>query len=339
MKKNYILFLTALLVMVFIIGCGGKKIMPVEGMDTYSDGILKFTMKFPKNWVSQKFPGERLIIYTTKESIKRFKSYATEGEPAAKIEFLAVKLEGDKTIDSVMKKKFFMDTIYSKPKNVKIAGVDGVMQTYQFMLGDGLLQGEVYYATKDSKVVSVITFEAFGETLEGYRKTFDDVLASVKLAEIPVFVQDTVKEVIELPPPSDKLVMQNGDGFTIMVPDNFDIKYPKAGGVIKSFQYIGERRADCDIRVDVIDASKQNDLNKIAEQMKPNHKNSNPTQTTLGGQKAVVFTYSPVGGVMSKAYYAVKGEKLYRVTMNWFTGEEKAYKPIFEKCISNIKFK
>jgi hypothetical protein len=338
MKKHIFVAFISVMVMLFLISCEGKKIMPVDGWETYTDQITKFSVKYPKNWVVQRFPGERFIIYTTQNAIKRFKTFEAEGEPAVRMDFISVKLEGDKTFDSVVAKKFFQDTIYSKPQNVKIAGVDGIKQKYQFPLGDGLFQGEIYYATKDNKIVNVLIFEAFGETFESYKNVFDEVLASVKLAEIPEVKQDTIKQVIELPPPSQNLVKQQGEGFSIMVPDNFDIKFPRIPRAIKSFQYIGERRADCDIRVDIIDASKQNDLNKIAEQMKPNHGNANPSQSTLAGQKAMVFNYSPIRGVNSRVYYVVKGERLFRVTMNWFTGEEKDYKPIFEKSVNSIKF-
>lgn len=338
MGKRFVFFIIAL-TLFFLYSCGEKKqIVEIKELATYEDPILGFSIKYPTNWEIQKYPGDRFLAFTTRTVIKRFRTFEPEGESGAKIELLAVKLAEGQTLDSVMQKKQFTPETYSAPVKITIDGVEAYKQTYEFPLGDGIFQGEIYYAQKDPQVVTIISFEAFGGTFENYKSSFEQILSSVKLAYIPQLTRDTVKKVVEAPPPSSNLVEYKGEGFTIKIPDNFDVRNPKVGGALKSYQYIGERRLDCDIRIDIFDASKQNKLEKIVEDNKSKHKNTEPKKTEISGENAYFFEYNPIQNVKSRVYYVIHNNKLYRITMNWFVGEEVLYKPIFEKSISSFRF-
>ncbi len=338
MKKILLVFLFVSL-FVSLYRCSEKKqIVEVKELSSYTDPAMGFTIKYPSNWEIQKFPGDRFLAFTTKTIVKRFRTFDPEGEQGAKIELLVIKLPDGQTIDSVMAKKQFTPETYSQPIKVRIDGVNAFKQTYEFPLVDGKFQGEIYFAQKDSQTVTVISFEAFGGTFEYYKPAFEQIINSVTLASMQKSQIDTIKKVIEAPPPSENLIPYSGDGFSIKISDNFDVRNPKVGGALKSYQYIGERRLDCDIRIDIFDASKQKNLDKIAQDNKVKHKNTDPKVTTLGGIKAYLFEYSPVANVKSKVFYAIHKDKLYRVTANWFAGEEQSYKPIFDKSIATFKF-
>lgn len=340
MKKYLQIFFAFALIGFILSSCGeSKKAAEIKSLTEYKDNILMFSIKYPSNWDVVKNPGDRFIIVSNKLSLKRFRTFDPEGDAAAKIEIQAIKLAEGNTIDSIMARKLFQPEVYSAPENVTISGVNGKKQKYQFPLNDGVFQGEIFYFQKHPEVVTVLTFEAFGGTFDLYKEKFNEILNSVVPGSIPENKVDTVKQVVEADPPSEKLVNYNGEGFSIQISDNLDVKNPKIGGVIKSYQFIGERRGDCDIRIDIIDASKQKNVEKIADQNKAAHGNSNPTATSLSGQKAMMFSYSPVGGVMAKVWYVVNNDKCYRITMNWFKGEEAMFKPIFEKSVNSIKFK
>lgn len=337
MRKMFLIILLAAFSFA-IYSCGEKKaVVEIKDLKTYSDPGFGFGINYPSNWMSQNLLGDRFLTYTSKEGLKRFRKYDAEGEAAAKIEIMALKLNEGQTIDTVMARKFFEPSQYSAPAPVAIDGVKGFKQTYSFDLNDGVFNGEIYYAQKDPTVVTVITFEAFGGTFDKYKDKFAEILNSVKLAAVQERKVDTVKKVVEAPPPSSNLVNSKGEGFSIMVPDNFDIKSPKISGALKSYLFTGERRADCDIRVDIFDASKGK-LDKIAQDNKSKHGNAEPKATTFAGEKAYQFEYSPVAQVKSRVFYVVKNAKLFRITMNWFAGEEASYKPIFEKSLSSFKF-
>lgn len=339
MKKLLSLTFLSMFIMALIVSCGKDKPspVPIEGYDTYTDAVMEFSIQYPKNWDIKRFPGDRVTIVSSKVANSRFKSFDPEGEPGAKIDFVTFTLKDQMTLDTVVAKKQFLPEVYSSPEKIMLDGVEAIKQKYQFPLADGLFEGEIYFATADGKVVSVITFETFADNFATYKNDFDKILKSVKLAKFPSATADTVKEIIELPLPSEKLVPTKGQGFTIQIPENFDSKNPSVGGTIKSYQYIGERRADCDIRVDIIDASKQKDLTKIVDQNKSRHKNAEPQSTSFAGLKAYVFNYTPIANVNSRVYYTLKGDKLYRVTMNWSNEEANAYKPIFEKVLNSFK--
>ncbi len=334
--KKYFFLLFSLFI---LFACGEKKqIVEIKELAVYKDPVMNFEIKYPVNWEIQRYPGDRFLAFTTKTAIKRFRTFDPEGETGAKIELLVVKLQGEQTIDSVMAIKQFTPETYSPPQKVTIDGVEGYNQSYEFPLGDGKFQGEIYYAQKDSQVVTVISFEAFGETFSNYKPAFDEIINSVKLAYMPQQQVDTIRKIIEAPPPSQNLVSYKGEGFVISIPDNFDTRNPKVGAAIRSYQFIGERRLDSDIRIDIFDASKQKNLEKIVQDNKSKHGDVNPRETTIGGQKAYVFEYSPVPKVKSKVYYTIHNDKLFRVTVNWFTGEEQNYKPVFDKVIASFKF-
>jgi hypothetical protein len=43
--------------------------------------------------------------------------------------------------------------------------------------------------------------------------------------------------------------------------------------------------------------------------------------------------------VRRRTYFAVKGNKLYKVTLQWFKPEQEIFLPTFEKCLGSISLK
>ena len=337
MKKISLLLFAIFAVSLFLSSCGEKKkVVEIQELAVYKDPATGFSIKYPKNWKSANTIGTRFLTYTTPDVLKRFKTYSADGPAGAKIDYQVVELKDGQTIDSVMDKKFFEKSIYSAPEKVKIDGVEGVKQTYSFPLSDGKVEGEIYYAQKDSNLVAVINFETFGDLFDHYRPKFKEILSSVVLPEIKQVKSDTIKKVIEAEPPSKNLVTYTGQGFTIKIPDNFDVKKPKPN----SYKFEGERRGDCYIMIDVTDASKQSNLDKIVKDNKAKFGGKDPKPTSLGGVKAYVFQYSPARNINRKVYFAVKDKKLYRIIMDWNTVEDKdLFYPIFMRSVKTFAFK
>jgi len=328
----------SLLIGVIISGCGGNKAVEIKSLTTYTDAAMGFVIKSPSNWQSQNREGERFLSYTSAEGLKRFHNYDVDGETAAKIEVNIIQLGENQTIDSVMFRKIFQKEIYSKPENVTIDGVKAFRQTYTFDLNDGQFQGEIYYAQKDPKIVTVISFEAFGGTFDKYKEKFSEIIKDVKLAYIAEKKADTVKVVKEADPPSANLVNYKGEGFTILIPDNFRVLTPKTNS-LKNYMLQGDRRGDCNISIDITDATKQNKIDKIAQDNKTKFGGAEPKATNLSGQKAYIFEFSASAEIQRRAYFVVNGNKLYRIIMDWNKVKDAdMFKPIFEKCIASFKF-
>lgn len=336
MKKLNLLFLSAILVSLMLGACSDKKqIVEITDLNVYKDAATGFSIKYPVSWQSHNNLGERFLSYTTRDVLGRFKDFATEGVQGARIDFQVVKLTEGQTIDTVMSRKMFDESIYSKPEEVTIDGVKGYKQIYSFPLKDGTFNGEIYYAQKDPNLVAVIAFEAFADGFEHYKDKFNEILKSVVLPA-QASQSDTVKQIVEAEPPSSNLVTYNGEGFSIKISDNFDVKRPKPG----SYKFEGERRGDCYILIDITDASKQTNLEKIVQDNKANFGGKDATATTIDGKKAYVFQYSPGGNINRKAYFTIKDSKLYRIIVDWNRVEDKdLFIPIFEKSVASFKFK
>jgi hypothetical protein len=60
-------------------------------------------------------------------------------------------------------------------------------------------------------------------------------------------------------------------------------------------------------------------------------------RSTLGGVEAYYMNYSFGGNVQSRVYFAIKGDKMFRVTMNYFIPKQDVYKQVFEKSIGTFR--
>ncbi len=312
----------------------------ITGMTTYTDSVRKFSLLYPSNWKARIFKSDRIIINsdTTRAGSVRFTDFTTEGSPAAQIILRAIKSDG-RSLDSIMRDtRIFEDKIY-KVENSTLDGAKAIKVTYEFPLEDGLFKGEQYFAMKDTATATMLSFDAFASTFDRYRANFDKILQSVKLAEtyIPASQKaDTIIQQAEPQPPSTTTRTITGTGFSIAIPDNFRGERGKVVGTLYTVNYVGDR-LDCSIQVDVFDASKQSKLEKIVDDNKARYKATNSTSTTLGGVKAYSINYSFVKDVNSRVYFAIKGGKMFRVTINWFKPKEAEYLPVFERSVASVK--
>ena len=341
MKKS-IFFLVPALIAFIMIGCGGGPgYTEVKELDTHVDEVKKFSVQYPSNWhIGAKQTG-RFSVFTTKEGMNRFRAYDPEGLPAVRIEVTTADSDSLRTIDTIMDKSLrFEKQVYSDPIDVTVDGVSGKKLEYAFELEDGPFHGEIIFAQKDPGTITIFSIEAFGGAFEHYKTTFDEILKTLVLAETPAPVSDTIYNTEELPFPDEELVKKAGKGYSIMIPKNFRSRkgLGKDGNLIKSVMYDGERRGDCYINVDILDASKQNKLDKIVDDNLAKYGNPAKKSTKLGGENAYVLSYNATGTVKRRVYFAVKGDKLFRITMDWFKGEADKYLPIFEKSIASFTF-
>ncbi len=325
---------------VLFAGCNQKApVTPVDSLELKKDEVTKFEIKVPVNWKIQLVPGE-LILATSKPRItRRFLDFSA-GDGGAKIEMRAIMTDSTLTLDSLIqnsKLEFEDDLDRYELKDSKLGGKPAKRLSVAFDQEDGEYKSVQYFAIYDS-VITIVTFAAFGSTYEDYQETFNEVLASVKVAEMP----DPVQKMDSLSPtgpepPSDTLRAYNAADFAIRIPNNFKgSKVPTTG--ISAINFEGSRR-DCNIRIDIFDATKQNDLDQIIEQNKANYGGKAAVSTKLGGRTAKYFSYAPQRGISSRAYFVVKGNKMMRVTVNWYKPQQEVYLPIFEKSIRSVTFK
>ncbi len=330
MKKFYLVIIM-LITASLLWQCGGPEAKPVKELKTYEDDIRKFSFQYPADWHFIKTPNGA-VVYTAKEEMKRFYKYDTEGAAAAKIEIIWDNTFDTTALEDIMKKYWkFDEKVYTPLEKVTFGGEPGLKTEYAFRLSDGTFKGVQYIAAKDTTTATVLVMEAFADTYDKYKEHFDKIIADISLAETPPERSaDTIYQTEEAPPPSDTLKRVTGKGFSIEVPKNFN----KERGM-----YIGQRRGDSFIRVDVMDASKQKNLDKIVKDSKERIPGTSAGRdVTIGGIKGKKIDYKPSGTVDGEMYWVIKGDKLFRITLNWFKGEASDYKPVFQKCVKTFKF-
>jgi hypothetical protein len=345
MNKRFFPVAALVLGALLTLGSCGKKAAeapPINELEMYEDKVLSFGMKIPKGWKASTKPGELATYYSSEQVAQRFVDYKDAEVAGAQVAIIATKTTGPVNLDSVLDaSKIFTDASAYKPiEAVKIGGVDGKRLSYEVDYSDGKFKGETYVAMKDSTAFTVIKFEAFAGTFDALHPKFEEMLASAKLAFVkPVEKKDTVAGKPEPFKASETLVSYAGaNNFAIQIPDNFSGN--KKGGGIESVEFKGiGGPADCIIRVDVSDASKQGNLEKIVNQNKGAYKGANPTSATLDGEKAFLLEDTPAKDVRRKTYFALKNSKLYRVTVQWYQPEKEYVLPMFEKAFATFKFK
>ena len=333
-------FLKTLFVIVFsllIYSCTeAPKPIEITGLENHVNPQYKFSIDYPENWESQE-QVNGLAVFSIPTAKKRFAKYDALGMPIAKLQVRVLELDSGQTIDSVIVgRQIFGPDYYEKPVELTIDNTKAYSIKYGFELNDGIFGGIMYVALKDSACATIVQFESFGNSFDFYKSKIDSIVRDMTLASTPPprSEGDTLYVTEELPLPSSKLIKKSGKGYSIKIPDNFSATKESS----TSMKYEGTRRGDSYIRVEVLDASKSKNLKKIANQ---NAKavGSTAKETRLSGQKSFIVEYNASKEIKRRMYYTIKGDKLYRIVMDWFVGEEKDYLPVFEKSVKTFKLK
>lgn len=346
-------FLFGLLALVLVIGCEPKvRPVPIESLKVVTDDARKFEVKVPANWNMQTRKGSMILATSSKSAASRFNTFS-KGEGGAKIELRVIPIDStNPNLAAIIEKsklEFERDT--TKPKDitdspvpmyldeaVTFGGKVGKKVAIEFDQIDGKCRIEMYFAENDS-LVTTLTLAAFGNTFQDYEAEFAEIIKSVKLAQKVVVVPKVDTAAPAGPePPSTTLRAYAAADFSIKIPDNFQGTKGSSSKGLSSMSFAGSR-LDCTIQVDVFDARDQKNLDKIIEQNKARYNGAKAAPTTVNGQKAYYFNYAGGANVGSRAYFTVKGDKMFRITLNWFKDEQAVYLPLFEQCVASMNLK
>lgn len=320
---------------IILISCGSdKKVKSPEitDLDSYTDDVSTMQVKFPKTWVKATEPGSRFVVYSSAEARTEFLNMGRvlneEDVPGAKIDVMTIAKADTTTLEAFIENhKIYSPEIYKAPENVTIDGLPAVKLAYSFPYKVSNLTGEMYVVTKDTKLITIITFDVIGDQYETLKPKFQEILASFKVGIAPSKEKKVVTK--EADPPSSTFKTANGAGFSIQIPDNF-----RMGGSGSQFSISGDRRADCAISITILDA-KGNSLDKVLEQ---NAKLGSFSKISLGGTPAGVANFKSKADLDSKIYFAVHGGKVYKIFATYYKPEAENYKSAFSKMVNSIKF-
>lgn len=346
MKPILSIILPALALTTVVVGCGDKnesKPVTVTGYTEYADPVLKFAVRHPQGWASSPQQGAFAAFYSSSQLYDGFTQFEPKGERGAKILVGAV-LGGEQAMDSAiieLKDKTFEPGVVKGPEAATLNGLTAKKLSYTFPLDETTFTAERWYVV-NGDVVSFIETAVIGNYAD-YAAVFDSARASFRpgmVAAAPTPSDTTagaVRDSIVVDPPSSTMKTHNGQGYGISYPDNFSATSAGAGGTKASNRFMGAR-VDSYVQIDVIDPQGLT-LDKIVADNKPKYGGRSASPTTVGGQKAFVFSYTGGKDVSSRAYFVLGKGNLYRITMNWYKPQENLYQPAFEKMLSSFKLK
>jgi|GEM_PF-3598130 hypothetical protein len=138
-----------------------------------------------------------------------------------------------------------------------------------------------------------------------------------------------------------KSVNYNSALFTIQYPENYNITYPEKGKMDFVMQLNGER-LDCSVRLDIFDVGRYN-LDEVFEWNKKSYE-KNYSKISIGKASIDTLTtlyinYSAREDVDSRAYFIIKNNKAFRITLNWYIPQQKVYISLFEEVVNSFRLK
>lgn len=319
-------------------GCAGDASPePVTSYKSYRDPVLKFAVKYPENWASSVQSGTVLYLSSPALTDAFTRTFEPGDLQGAKVEVHSMPAAASSLQDTVNAfKATFNDQGIFKSDQVSLGGAQAMRLTYAFPVGETEFKAERYYIASGNAITYLET-AVFGD-YAAYSSIFDSVKSGFIPGQVAVATagnSDTAgaREVDLVAPPSDEMKQYAGAHFALSYPANFN-QMTASGGKLASVKFIGER-VDSYIQVDVNESS--NNLQAHAEHIKG--KFGAGKATTIGGQPGFVFNFKGGANATGRIYLTKAGNKLYQITVTWFTPQAGLYLPVFDKVIASFKGK
>lgn len=321
------------LIALSLAGCGGEKkieSVKVGEMESYRDPGYGFSLQYPKGWEASTQVG-RASFYNRSEVDKKFLDPTGQYPDGVVISVDIIKTstpdeEKKRVIEEMTKNGF----VLTPEQPVTIGGKPGTRFMYTGQWTKNVKEaGEHIYVPSDTLLYD-IHLGGFSGLFEAYRAVFDASLASFQFPKPAVPGRDPTL-------PAETMSDFNGKLFSFQYPENFNSTNPARGDKEEVAEFRGVRQ-DCSIRLEVFGA-KGLTVEKVFDQNKGKFKGATPGRATVGGLPALTLTYPVTGSVERRFYFAVKNDKVYRVTMDWYRTQREEYLAAYEKVITSIKVK
>lgn len=324
---------TTVLCAALLAGCGGeKKMEPVAAgeMAEYKDPGVGFSISYPKGWIQNAQVGQALF-YNAQGVEEKFRTPTDPGPIGVEISVRVTKTSDPTGAMNSLKNEWSQGGIQVGQEQTVAAGeAQGVKVPFTANYGEGaIVHSHHVFITADSALYD-LGFSGFGDYYNAYAGVFDAVLKSFQL---PKPKEKGADETL----PSETFVEYDAKMFTFKYPENFNFTNPSKG---KNELVIGLRgvRLDCNILIDVFGAQGLS-LDKVVDQNKAKYPGASIGQATVGGEAAKTLTLSASKDVSRRVYFAVKNDKVVRITMDWFKPQSTNYLAAYETVINSIKFK
>jgi hypothetical protein len=326
------LFGAALIVL--LLGCGGKKKtdpVSVGAMTDYRDAALGYHMQYPAEW---KINGSaaRVRFYSADGVDQRFLEPTGPFPDGAAVMIDITTTNAPDSmwtaqVADMTKQGFLVD----KPFPVTVGGKPAKQVNYTGHYTAHIKEiGHHIYISLDT-VLYDLRFAGFGDLHEAYKAVFDAMTSSFQLPKPAEKGRDQTL-------PSDAMSEFATQFFAFQYPDNYNFTNPLKGPNDLVVELRGQNLSTS-IRFDVFGA-KGLPVQKVFNQNRSRFPgNAVAGKATVSGLEALTLTYAPTGQVERRIYYAVKNDKVVRITLDWVKAQRQDYLAAYDKVISSIKFK
>jgi len=322
----------AVLLVLWLLACSKTpETVAVTEWDQFQEPYVSFTFKYPKGWVLGS-EGLTISAYSSQDGAKKFLDPTSKAPDAAQIIVSAITnkplLSVAEFVDSVRSDLAESGYRVEDIHTVNWGEIQGSQFSYAGSYGEGITLTATRFVTmRDSSFYSVL-YAGFNDMYMTYRSVFDSVAASLRLPEPAAPVGDPSL-------PSMTPTTLKSEHFEITFPDNFEASYPPPKGEVQYSLELRGYRQDCTIRVDIY-PSKGLTLDRVLEQNTKFYTSSSTSKATIDGLPAAYITYSPAKDIKSRAYFVVKGDKVYRIILNYWKPLENVYLPAFTGSVASV---
>ena len=338
MKYQKLVKLLPVLLVVLFVSCG-KKEPPKLNFEYqgYENPTLRYHVEYPKGWILTRDPG-KLRLLSSQDAYDKFVDPTSKGSIGALILISTSKdtLGGDleKFYESTLAIDKDKESIekYEEVTDAKVGDKPAKRLYYRLKYDKATIKRvEKYLVTADT-LDFTIEFISFNEMFESYKPAVEKMISTFG------FPKKLEKGVDDGDKPSETFSTYNNALYTIDYPDNFNIKAAKKGETGSVVTFSGYR-LDCTFVVDIF-PSQNLSVEKVFDQNKGKYSGAGgQKETTINGLKALYLNYSVAANIGSRAYFVVKGDKVYRLSLNWFKPQEADYISVFEKMAASLKVK
>jgi len=332
--------LAAVVSLMILSGCGQEKKMepvPVGEMQEYKDPGIGFSFNHPVGWVVNAEVG-RVHVCNAQDVDKKFLDPTSVGTLGVQIAVEVTKNSNATAYIKDIKDEWAASGFQlGQEQGVTVDGKSGTKLPFTANYGGGnIIYGHRIFVPVDSMLYD-FTYSGFGEFYNAYAGIFDASLSSFKLPipkekardeTLPSLTFSTYDAKTSTTPPLE---------FSFEYPENFNFSNTPKGKNDLVLELHGYRQ-DCSIRFDVFGAQGLT-VEKVFEQNKSKYRAKSTGKMTIGGEPASYVAYSPAAQVESRAYFAVKNDKVVRIIMNWYKPQETDYLAAYDKVLASIKFK
>lgn len=340
MRKIYQAIAPALVLTSLFISCSKKQESnPIPTMQRYDNPFERFSVMYPSTWVTQA-DAKRVAFYTTEDAKARFIDPYSPGPLGAMIR---IEVGAQDTLTEVNQavqaaRKEIEGATIEADQHIMFSERPAVMFAYSYRVdAKTRLSGYTVFALADSSLYR-FTAEGFNDNFSANKAIIDSTFRGTRL-----MAKKTAASFSSAP--SSTMLTYPSDLFEIQYPDNFEVGSTKKEKEALAVVELKGYRADSKIRVEVMPA-KKNTLDKVFATYKSSYESGGQFRVkktgelTIDGEKAMYIDLSyKKFDVDSRAYFAVKNDKVYYVFLSWYRPEGNVYVPVFESSVKSLKFK